>query len=106
MYTTTVAEFIVVVVVHVVLLITTTVGCFIVVVTVYDSYCVYYDFKNIYREEGRDHKKGASILLKIGYVIVQGMDMNVYAPILCASKPLWVNESSEVRNFCYEKQKK
>ena len=36
-------------------------------------------------KEGRDHKKVASIMLKIGYVIVKNMGINKYAPI-CASQ--------------------
>ncbi len=66
-----------------------------------------YDCTNIYegrkegkggREEGRKEGwavKVASKSLKIEYFVVGGMCIEESAPILCASKLLWVYESSE-----------
>ena len=49
------------------------------------------------REEGRQGSLKSCVNISQNWVCY-GLDMclNEYAPILCASKPLWVYESSEV----------
>ena len=54
------------------------------------------------KESREDHKKIASMLLKMEYVIVLCMGMKEYGTFLCASKLLWVYEVLQVLKFCYQ----